>query len=374
MIPDIQQIKVYYRDQLAGTLQLAPDGSRCVFEYDRGWLANGFSLSPLELPLQEGLHFADPGKFDGNFALFEDSLPDGYGLYLLDKILHGMNSSLAETTPLQRLALVGKAGMGALTYLPEIPSRYQRAALSTDDLDQLQEKALAVLAEKSEEDVKLLYYNSANSGGARPKVVLKREDGSRWLVKFRHLSDAPDIGAREFLYMQTAEECGIEIPRIALIQGKYFAAERFDIDRQGERIHAVTAAALLKSDFRQQSLDYTQLLALTGYLTQDPAQVEEMFRRMVFNLIADNKDDHGKNFTFLYDGRWRLSPAYDLTYVPKGPGGEHATSRFYHGNPGLEMVVKAGMEIRITRSRCLEIIDKVQQTCRKNLPSIIFLR
>ncbi len=371
MIPPVPKLIVHHRDTPVGTLQQDPDGTRCVFEYDRQWLSGGFSLSPTELPLTSDLLYADPDKFGGNFATFEDSLPDGYGLYLLERILRGQGTSLKETTPLQRLALIGQSGMGALNYRPSIPSRYKAPSVSLEELDLLQEKALEVLSEKNDTDTSLLYYISANSGGARPKIVFSRKDGTHWLIKFRHTYDPLDLGETELLYMKTARECGIRIPRIGLVQGKYFAIERFDINPAGNRVHMLTASALLKTPYQNMDIDYTHLLALTGYLTQDPIQVEEMFRRMVFNLVAINKDDHGKNFSFLcHEGRWTLAPAYDLTYSPSGSRGEHATSLFYDGNPGLDLVLKAGTGIRIPEKRCREIVDSVQDICARNLPKI----
>lgn len=369
---DIKKIQVLYRDEPVGTLQMDPARGVCVFEYDRNWLANGFSLSPTELPLQSGLFFGDKDKFDGGFAVFEDSLPDGYGLYLLDRILRKQNSSLVELTPLQRLSIIGTAGMGALSYLPMMPGIDTQKELDGEaQLDNLQEEALKVLSEKGTGDESYLYYNSANSGGARPKTAMRSRDGSHWLVKFRHVYDPEDIGRNELLYMKTARECGIAIPRIGLVRDKYFAIERFDIAADGSKRHVVTASALLKTDFRYQDVDYTNLLALTGYLTQDPAQVEEMFRRMVMNLVAINKDDHAKNFSFLCDdGKWSLAPAYDITYSPNGSKGEHATSLFYDGNPGLDLVLKAGTGIRIPRSTCMEIIKKVEEVCERNLPVV----
>lgn len=170
--------------------------------------------------------------------------------------------------------------------------------------------------------------------------------------------------------MQTAKACGIEIPRIRLLRDRYFAVERFDICPDGRR-HVATAAALLKVDFRRMGTDYTNLLALTGFLTQDPGQVEEMFRRMIFNIVSINKDDHAKNFSFICEeGTWRLAPAYDLTYSPAGTRGEHATSLFYNGNPGLDEVMKAGTGIRIPESRCLQIIREIEETCEKELPAV----
>lgn len=369
---DVKKINVLLRDEPVGTLQRDPANGVCVFEYDKGWLANGFSLSPTELPLQSGLFYADKDKFGGGFAVFEDSLPDGYGLYLLDRMLRKQNTSLMELNPLQRLSIIGTAGMGALTYLPMMTGFHAQKELEDiAQLDHLQEEALKVLSEKGVGDESYLYYNSANSGGARPKTALRSRDGSHWLVKFRHVYDPEDIGKSEFLYMKTARACGITIPRIGLVKDRYFAIERFDFAPDGKKRHVVTAAALLKTDFRKQDVDYINLLALTGYLTQDPDQVEEMFRRMVMNLVAVNKDDHSKNFSFLCDdGKWSLAPAYDITYSPLGSNGEHATSLFYNGNPGFDLVLKAGTEIRIPESTCRTIIKEVEETCEKHLPVV----
>lgn len=369
---DVKKIQVLYRNLPVGILQMDASRGVCVFEYEKSWLADGFSLSPTELPLQSGLMYADKDKLGGVFATFEDSLPDGYGLYLLDRILRKQGSSLEEITPLQRLSIIGNGGMGALTYQPVMTGFQAQAELEGEQqLDYLQEEALKVLSEKSGGDASLLYYNSSNSGGARPKTVMRAQDGSHWLVKFRHTYDPADIGQTELLYMQTARECGITIPRIGLVRDKYFAIERFDYAPDGQRLHVLTASALLKTDFRNQDVDYTNLLALTGYLTQDPIQVEEMFRRMVLNLVAVNRDDHAKNFSFIFDaGKWSLAPAYDITYSPAGTNGEHATSLFYHGNPGLDLVLKAGTGIRIPESRCLEIIRQVQSVCEKRLPVV----
>ena len=369
MIPEVLRLNVLLKGLPVGILQMTPDGKACVFEYDRQWLSGGFSLSPRELPLTPGLIYADPDLFGGAFALFEDCLPDGYGLYLLDRMLRREGSSIRELTPLQRLAILGDGGMGALSFQPSL-NFGNRLDADIDDLDLLQQKALEVLSEKNDVDTDLLYYRSGNSGGARPKVLVQAEDGSHWLVKFRHTYDPSDIGRNEYLYMQTAKACGIETPRIKLLKDRYFAVERFDIGPDGRR-HVATAAALLKVDFRRMGTDYTNLLALTGFLTQDPRQVEEMFRRMVFNIVSLNKDDHAKNFSFICEeGIWRLAPAYDLTYSPAGTRGEHATSLFYKGNPGLDDVMKAGMGIRIPENRCLQIIKETEEACESELPVI----
>lgn len=159
----------------------------------------------------------------------------------------------------------------------------------------------------------------------------------------------------------------LRITAVKLVNGRYFAIERFDIVA-GRRVHTLTAAALLQQDFQRHTADYVNLLSLTGFLTQNPCQVEQMFRRMVFNVIADNKDDHAKNFSFLCDGcKWSLAPAYDLTYSPEGTRGQHATSVKYAGNPCLEDIVAAGEGIRIPKSRCLDIIEEIYEICAKEL-------
>lgn len=363
---DILKITVTLGGRTVGAIQMTPERDRSVFEYDKDWIANGFSISPWELPLQTGLIYSKENSFGGGFAAFEDSMPDGYGLYLLDRMLRREGSSLSELSPLQRLSLVGSSGMGALCYKPEVKG-VSMESVTDGELDELQRKALDVLSEKSDADASLLYYKSNNSGGARPKVMFKASDGSDWLVKFRHTYDPSDIGRMEYQYMSAAQKCGIVIPDIRLINDRYFASKRFDI-KNGKRIHTMTASALLQSDFRSQSVDYVNLLALTGYLTQDPAQVEQMFRRMVFNVICQNRDDHAKNFSFLCEeGKWSLAPAYDITYSPAGTRGEHATSVKYVGNPSREDMIAAGTGIRIPRKSCIEIIDEIISVCRAEL-------
>ncbi len=363
---DIQKITVSLDGHTVGTLQMTPERDRCVFEYDKEWLASGFSISPWELPLQTGLIYSKENSFGGGFAAFEDSMPDGYGLYLLDRMLRREGNSLAALSPLQRLSLVGNSGMGALCYEPEL-SPAPLADITDNDFDQLQHKALEVLSEKSDADVSFLYYNSRNSGGARPKAIYKAADGTDWIVKFRHTYDSSNIGQIEYQYMRTAQLCGIDIPEIRLINDRYFSIQRFDVIK-GQRLHTLTAAALLQTDFRTQNIDYVNLLAMTGFLTQNPIQVEQMFRRMVFNIVCNNKDDHAKNFSFLCEkGKWALAPAYDITYSPEGSRGEHATSVRYAGNPKLEDILSAGTGIRISSKRCMEIIEEIEQKCHAEL-------
>ena len=151
-----------YHQEKVGTLSFSADGKVCTFEYDSQWLTSGFSISPLELPLKSGLFIATPNPFNGNFGIFDDSLPDGYGRFLLHKILPKEGINDFELSALDRLSIVGNGGMGALTYEPttSIQTGYE-----IEDFDLLQAKALEVLKEQQDSDAGLLLYNSGNSGG-----------------------------------------------------------------------------------------------------------------------------------------------------------------------------------------------------------------
>ena len=362
----IERLNVRFHDQLVGVLSLTPDNRLCAFEYDKEWLRTGFSISPLELPLKPGLFIAKPTPFAGNFGIFEDSLPDGYGRYMLHKALANMGIDDRNLSAIDRLSLVGESGMGALTYDPVTTVGKEEFI---GDFDLLQEKALEVLKEQQDSDAGLLLYNSGNSGGARPKAIFSDDEG-HWLVKFRHTYDPKDMGKQEYEYNEAAHNSGINVPDYKLINSKYFASRRFDIDTDGNRIHTATAGGLLCISLSEPVLDYSNLLALTGFITQRAEDVEEMYRRMVFNYLTDNKDDHCKNFSFMIlpDGKgawhWRLAPAYDLTLCSEGYNGEHATSVNGKGKPTLSDFIAVGTKIKMCEKRCRQIIAEVQDACK----------
>lgn len=354
----LDKLTVTYHDRKVGTLSMTPHGGLCAFAYEEAWLADGFSISPLELPLQKGLFIAKRTPFYGNFGIFEDSLPDGYGRYLLHKILQQQGIDDALLSPIARLSIVGSAGMGALCYVPET---FVGENTSLPTLDRLQQLALDVLSQQHAGDEHILYFNSGNSGGCRPKCLWKDNEGE-WLVKFRHTYDPMNMGEMEYRHNMAARACGIHTLDFKLLEGKYFASKRFDV-RDGIRLHVATAGALLNESIESPKLDYKTLLHLTGFLTQEPQAVEQMFRRMAFNVYSGNKDDHPKNFSFLYDrGRWHLAPAYDLTKSTTLHG-EHATSVNFKGLPTAEDMLIVGESIRIPRSRGKQIIEQVSSVC-----------
>ncbi len=359
------RLTVKYHERVVGTLSLTPDDRLCAFEYDSAWLSEGFSISPLELPLKTGLFIAKHQPFHGNFGIFEDSLPDGYGRYLLHKALLREGINDADLSALDRLSIVGNGGMGALTYHPETIIVKEN---NTSNFDLLQEKALEVLKEKQDTDAGLLLYNSGNSGGARPKAIFNDSKG-HWLIKFRHYYDPVDIGQQELHYNEVAKRCGINVPDCMLTNSRYFTTRRFDIAPNGERIHTATAGGLLCLSLTMPYLDYANLFALTGFLTQNAKEVEELFRRMVFNYLTNNKDDHCKNFSFTVSDNgkgkysWHLAPAYDLTLCTEGYNGEHATSVNGTGNPTLKDMIAVGTKNKLSEHRCREIYEEVKSNC-----------
>lgn len=355
MIQDVQAVSVMYHGRKVGTLSMSSKAT-CQFEYDKGWLRDGFSISPLQLPLKAGLFTADYRPFNGNFGIFEDSLPGGYGEYLLRKVLRKSGIDPNGLTPVQWLSIIGSSGMGALCYVPETALQHEDSGQS---LDEMQQMALDVLSEKTDEHADVLYFKSGNSGGVRPKCIFSDAEG-HWLVKFRHTYDPKDMGEIEYKYNEVARKCGIDVPDFKLMERKYFAVRRFDIDEDGERLHVATASALLNEPITPPKMDYHSLLQLTGYLTQSPEAVEQQFRRMAFNVYAHNMDDHARNFSFICrEGKWSLAPAYDLTN--DCTLGEHASTVNFKGLPTDEDMTSVGMNIRISRTRCQQIIEEVRE-------------
>ena len=358
MIKNVQAVSVMYHGRKVGTLSMG-NRSNCQFEYDNDWLSDGFSISPLQLPLKAGLFTADYQPFNGNFGVFEDSLPGGYGEYLLRKVLKKSGVDPQGLTPVQWLSIVGNSGMGALCYLPETKLQQEDSQRSFDEMQQI---ALDVLSERTEENADMLYFKSGNSGGVRPKAIFSDADG-HWLVKFRHTYDPKNIGQLEYDYNKVARQCGIDVPEFKLIEGKYFAVRRFDIEND-VRLHVATASALLNEPITPPKMEYHNLLQLTGYLTQSPKAVEQQFRRMAFNVFAHNMDDHARNFSFICrDGEWSLAPAYDLTN--DATLGEHASTINFKGLPSDEDMITVGMNIRMSRERCQQIIEEVREGTRE---------
>ena len=366
----IKKLDVFYQERKVGTLAATKD-HRFAFEYDGVWLEEGFPISPISLPLEKKVFLPKREPFEGLYGVFADSLPDGWGRLLVDRMLLREHVDPHLVDGLNRLAIVGASGMGALTYRPcyELPMEGQ-----TNDYDRIAEQCKQMFLTDEADDLDELFKLGGSSGGARPKI-LTQVDGEAWIVKFPSSMDKEDIGVQEYAYAGCAADCGIRMSETRLfpskICGGYFGTKRFDrcrdADGNEKRVHMLTVSAILETSHRIPNLDYHTLMKLTAILTREHAELIQLFRRMCFNVFAHNRDDHSKNFSYLYDEEadcWRLSPAYDLTYS-NSIGGEHATCINGNGkNPGeknlLEVAAQAGIEQTEAKSIILEIEEKVK--------------
>lgn len=387
---DIDRVKVLFAGDEVGTLAQTPDGCM-AFEYTDSWLARGFSISPLSLPLEKRVFIANPLPFDGAFGVFDDSLPDGWGRLLVDRALAARGIEPARVGLLARLSLVGANGMGALEYEPDASFTSSFGIL---DYDELAERCADILSSqrplsaaagesgtagktdgKSEADAfDELFALGGSSGGARPKV-LAQIDGEDWVVKFPSSIDVPDIGAHEHAISLLAKDCGVEMPQTRLLPSKccagYFAVRRFDRtgqDLQVRKVHMVSAGGLLESSHRVPSLDYELLMRLAAAVTDSARDVERLYRLMCFNVFIGNRDDHAKNFSFLFDaqaGCWTLSPAYDLTNNP-GTYGERATTVGGKGK-GIttDDLVAVGVKAGIGQRRARQVAQEMRATVKQ---------
>lgn len=371
------RLNVMYHGRKVGTMALYK-GRLAAFEYDREWIAEGFSISPFSLPLEAKVFIPKADPFDGLFGVFADSLPDGWGRLLVDRLMLKNHMNPYEIGNLERLAIVGQSGMGALCYEPERRFATEEKEM---DLDQVAEECRRILNTESVENLDELFRLGGSSGGARPKILTKI-DGEEWIIKFPSSIDKDDIGKQEYEYSLCARECGIQMAETRLFPSKncagYFGTKRFDRRRKAdgseERIHMLSVSAVLETSHRIPNLDYETLMKLTLELTKDFSEVEKLYRLMCFNVFAHNRDDHSKNFTYLYEEkeeRWVLSPAYDLTFS-HSIGGEHATTIHGNGkNPDIRDCVSVADVIGLDSRKAERIAEDVKECVKSHLGEYI---
>ncbi len=353
-------------------------GREVVFEYDPVFLRDPLWLSPFKLPPEPGLQQHRDLAFGPLFGLFDDSLPDGWGLLLMDRFFQQQGSALAEVSALDRLAFLGTRTMGALTYHPPADPADRDPRLL--DLHEMARASRRVLQGTPGEVLPRLVRAGGSPGGARPKVLvgirgdemLSGEDDlppgfAHWIVKFQAREDPPDAGAVELAYALMARDAGIGMPAAKLFETtrgeRFFGVERFD-RQDGTRYHVHTFGNLIHADFRIPSCDYRQLLEATRILTRNHRDVLECYRRMAFNVLTHNRDDHVKNFAFRMtgEGDWQLAPAYDLVFSP-GPGGEHTMTVAGEGRaPARRHLLSLAEPAGIARRDAETILDQVAST------------
>jgi serine/threonine-protein kinase HipA len=374
----IELLTVYLdaRNQRRKVGRLAFKDRQLLFEYDVSFINSGIELSPIKLPLRPGVSVADTTIFDGLFGVFNDSLPDGWGRLLLDRTVEKYGIHRGQLNPLDRLAYVGRHGMGALIYEPELGLQ------GTDNvplaLDRIAEESAAVLAGENEEVFEELLRLNGSSSGARPKIVAQvstdkkriihgrqelQSGFAHWMIKFPSSQDARDVGAIEYAYSLMAKDAGVEMPETHLFctkRNKYFGTKRFDRDGDA-RIHMHSLGGLIHADHRSPSLDYDTVLRVTLALTRNIQDAEKAYALACFNVLAHNRDDHVKNFSFLLNARneWSFAPAYDLVFS-YGPGGEQSMLVMGEGrNPGTAQLQALGKQHGIKNAP--EILAKVER-------------
>ncbi|GHU63199.1 toxin HipA [Bacteroidia bacterium] len=337
------------------------DRDCAIVEFYDSFANERLNVAPLAMPIDDMLRgdkvFTFPahkGKtFKGLPGLLADSLPDDYGNKILDEYFAGKGLSVSEFTPLDRLCYVGRRGMGALEYEPANNDADLNES-SKIEIEILTELAGEILNQRENFHANLLRGDKAildilkvgtSAGGAKPKAIIawnettgeilsgqvKAPQGfTYWLLKFdgvedRKLKDNPmGIGRIEYAYYQMATACGIEMSESKLLtEGKqaHFMTKRFDRLDNGEKLHTQTLCAIAHFD-RDGRYSYEQIFQTMRKLHLPYPEIEQMYRRMVFNVVARNHDDHTKNHSFIMDktGRWKLAPAYDLcySYSPSG--------------------------------------------------------
>ncbi len=317
--------------------RLADNGAELLFEYSPEAIARAVELSPLHLKLRSEAYGGFPRHQERLPGLIADSLPDGWGRMLMDKLFRQAGMDPASLSPLDRLAWIGNRGLGALVFEPaactDLPATDIR-------LLTVAEAARAVISGVETEALRELAILGGSPQGARPKIVLHYDPPAGtvstsaqpnhrpWLIKFQALGEHKEVCAIEALYAALARNAGLETPNSRYFDLDRtlaaFGSERFDVD-SGERVPVHTLAGALGADFRIPSaVDYTTFMRVTRLFSQDEREIRKAYARAVFNVIFHNRDDHPKNLSFRMNRarQWQLAPAYDLTYS-QGPGGEH---------------------------------------------------
>ena len=343
---------VYLWGTRIGTVAQESSAQAAVFTYEREFLRSGIEVSPLMMPLSER-NYSFPGlrpeSFRGLPGMLADSLPDRYGTRLLERAFAERGREAESILAVERLCYTGSRGMGALEYRPE--DSLVTTIDESLDLDVLVRAASEVLTAReqlhaSSSDIRQLISVGTSAGGARAKAIIawNRETGDvrsgqiaarpgyeHWIVKFDGVSGNRDHGDRddgteftriEYAYHRMAVAAGIDMSECLLLRqaGKYhFATKRFDrIGDSGEKLHMQTLGALAHYDFNDPGANsYEQAAQVLYRLGMGKKEAEQLYRRMVFNVMARNQDDHVKNISFLMDrrGRWSLAPAYDVTFA-----------------------------------------------------------
>ncbi len=390
-----------------GVVAWNPEIELGAFEYERAFTVSNIELSPLVMPLSNKVYqftSLNPETYKGLPGLLADSLPDKFGNALINQWLAETGRKPSEFNAVERLLYVGSRGMGALEFEPVINDQSSESVAL--NLSELIDLCSRILSEKEgqrfqldESDEKQAYKGlseilrvGTSAGGARAKAIIawNEESGdvrsgqisagegySYWLLKFdgvaenkdKELSDPKGYGRIEFAYHLMAVEAGIEMSRCRLFEegGRaHFMTKRFDRTDNGQKLHMQSLCAIGHYDFNVAgATSYEEAFQVCETLNLGMKAKEQLFLRMVFNVLAKNRDDHTKQISFLMDkkGLWRLSPAYDVTYAYNPDGDWTSTHQMTinrkRENITLEDFMAVGRRQGLNKSRCSSLIEQV---------------
>lgn len=388
--------KVYLWDTLVGVVFWDVRYNTARFEYDPSFLQSSLPIAPLTMPLRAGV-FQFPelnsDTFMGLPGVLADSLPDAFGRALLNQWLRAQNRENAN--PVERLCYQGKRSMGALEFQPTLNDKlYESSAIDVGSLVDVASMALqnkemfgTSMAEPTQAMLDILRVGTS-AGGQRAKAVIAYNDVTKevrsgqveapngfdyWLLKLdgvtnQTLGDPQHFGQIEYVHYLLAKKAGIQMTECRLMREHdraHFMTKRFD-RLNGEKVHMLTLCGIAHLDYKRLHLySYENAFSVMRQLQLPMPQIEEFYRRMVFNVIARNQDDHTKNISFLMDkqGQWRLSPAYDMSWAYNPSGGwtnQHQMSvNGKWDNITKEDLLKVGIEVNVKKAAL--IIEQVQE-------------
>ena len=348
------------------------------FQYSASYLEQGFNLSPIKLRFDGSLQLAKADPFHGIFGVFDDSLPDGWGMLLLHRALEKQGLTINDINILDQLAFVGESGKGALIYRPAIENNEHFEGKI--DLDHLKSSINEVYEGSGTEIIEKLFNLGGSSGGARPKANvgfnpqtnqlchshnMLSEGFEHWIIKFPSSHDLIDIGNIEFAYYKMAIAAGIDMSECRLLASstnqQFFATKRFD-RAKNKHIHMHSMAGLVHDNYRRSAIDYGHIIDTAFTLENTATARREILRLAAFNVFGHNMDDHSKNFSWLMDhqGKWKFAPAYDLTFSSTAVN-EHSTTIDGEGaRPGKKQLLALADHFSITKPN--EIIEQVQSS------------
>lgn len=393
--------EVYLWKTKIGTVVQDDINSLPRFQYDSNFLKSGIELSPIMMPLSSQI-YSFPGlneeTFHGLPGILADSLPDKFGNRIINDYLSKQGRSIEELTAVERLCYVGNRGMGALEYIPQKGLNYPDQSINVDDLAKLANDILSdrqnMRIKADDHAMEQLIKVGTSAGGARAKALIAWNEETKdirsgqidagkgysyWLLKFGNIennkdkdkeADAKDYAKIEYAYYLMTKDSGIDMTECRLLktkEGVHFATKRFDRENEtGRKIHMLSLGGLAHYDFNEPGAhSYEQVAKIMRKLNLSQNDIEQLFRRIIFNEASKNYDDHVKNISFLMDrnGKWRLAPAYDMTfsYNPNSIWTSQHQIKINGKRDNLELndFITCGRNMNISDKKIKEILKQV---------------